>query len=78
MSVDERIKPDLRAVPDTCGVWHVQGCTGRGLDWLATEVSGKPEEVVVLLDEDIAELVHEARDAGLVVVLVGGAALVAP
>ena len=53
MSGPERIRPDVRAIPDTCGVWHVQGCTDRGRDWLATKVSGKPEKVVVVLDEDI-------------------------
>ena len=63
------IKPDLRAFPDTCGVWRVQGCTDRGLDWLAAEGSGKPMRTMVVLDEDIAELADEARAAGLVVVL---------
>jgi hypothetical protein len=69
MSVDERIKPDLRALPDTCGVWHVQGCTARGLDWLATEVPGEQKPAVVVLDEDIADLAREAREAGLVVLV---------
>lgn len=68
MSADEGIEPDLRATPDTCGVWHVQGCTDRGRDWLATEMSGKPEEAVVVLDEDISELANEARNFGLVFV----------
>ena len=68
MSLDTRTKPDLRAVPDTCGIWHVQGCSDRGLEWLTTEVLGNPEQAVVL-DEDIAELVDEARGAGLVVLV---------
>jgi hypothetical protein len=72
MSVDERIKSDLRAIPDTCGIWHVQGCTDRGLDWLANEVSGQPNQTVVVLDEYIGELADQARDAGLTVVLLDG------
>ena len=72
MTVDERIKPDLRAIPDTCGVWHVQGCTERGLDWLANEVSGQPDQTVVVLDEYIAELAGDARDAGLILILLDG------
>lgn len=72
MNVDEGIKPDLRAIPDTCGVWHVQGCTDRGRDWLATEVSGKPAEAVVVLDEDIPELADEARNSGLIFVQLTG------
>ena len=69
MSVDELTRPDLHAVPDTCGVWLVQGCTVRGLDWLVAEVSGNPELAVMVLDEHITQLADEARDAGLVVVL---------
>ena len=72
MSVDERIKPDLRAIPDTCGVWHVHGGTDRGLDWLANEVSGQLDQTVVVLDEYIAELVDKARDAGLIFMLLDG------
>jgi hypothetical protein len=68
MSLDTPTKPDLRAVPDTYGIWRVQGCTDRGLDWLTTEVLGNPEQAVVL-DEDIAELVYEARGAGLIVLV---------
>ena len=68
MSLDTRAKPDLRAVPDTRGIWHVQGCSDRGLDWLATEVLGDPEPAVIL-EEDIDELVDEARVAGLVVLV---------
>ena len=69
MDVDERIKPDLRAVPDTSGIWHVQGCTDRGLAWLADEASGQPDQMVVVLDEYVAELADKARDAGLIVLL---------
>jgi hypothetical protein len=65
-------KPDLRAVPDTCGVWHVQGCTGQGLEWLANEVPGQPDQTVVVLDEYVAELADKARDAGLIVILLDG------
>ena len=72
MSADEGIKPDLRAIPDTCGVWHVQGCTDRGLDWLATEIAGKPAAAVVVLDEDIPELADGARKYGLVFVQLAG------
>jgi hypothetical protein len=72
MSVDERIKPDLRVVPDTCGIWQVQGCTDRGLAWLADEASGQPDQTVVVLDEYVAELADKARDAGLIVILYDG------
>ena len=67
MSIHERIKPDLRAVPDPSGLWHVQGCTDQGLAWLAIEVLGELQQRVLLFDEDIAELTDEARSAGLVV-----------
>ena len=67
MSIHERIKPDLRAVPDLCGLWHVQGCTDQGRTWLAVEVLGEPQQTVVVFDEDIAELADEARRAGLVI-----------
>ena len=72
MSVDELIEPDLRAIPDTCGVWHVHGCTDRGLDWLANEVSGQLDQTVVVLDEYIAEMSDKARDAGLIFILLDG------
>ena len=72
MSVDERIKPDLRVIPDTCGIWQVQGCTDRGLAWLADEASGQPDQTVVVLDEYVAELADKARDAGLIVILYDG------
>ena len=72
MCVDKRIKPDLRAVPDTCGVWHVQGCTDQGLEWLANEVPGQPDQTIVVLDEYVAELADKARDAGLIVILLDG------
>jgi hypothetical protein len=79
MTVGERTKPDLRAVPDTCGVWHVQGCTARGLDWLADEVWGQPNRTaVVVLDEYVAELVEGARDAGLILELLDGPPLQPP
>jgi hypothetical protein len=64
MSAEER-----RAIPDTCGVWHVQGCTDRGLDWLADEVWGQTNQTVVVLDEYVAELAEKARDAGLILEL---------
>jgi hypothetical protein len=72
MTVGERTKPDLRAVPDTCGVWLVQGCTARGLDWLADEEWGQSNQMVVVLDEYIGELADQARYAGLTVVLLDG------
>ena len=72
MSFDERIKPDLRAVPDTCGIWHVQARTDRGLAWLADEASGQPDQTVVVLDEYVAELADKARDAGLILILLDG------
>ena len=72
MSGPETIRPDVRAIPDTCGVWHVQGCTDRGRDWLAAEVSGEPESAVVVLDEDIPELADEARNSGLIFVQLTG------
>lgn len=72
MSVDMRSEPDLRAVPDTCGVWHIQGCTDRGLDWLAFEITGQPDQTVVVLDEYIGELADRARDAGLIFMLLDG------
>jgi hypothetical protein len=72
MSADERIKPDLRAIPDTCGIWHVQGCTDRGLDWLANEDFGQPDQILVVLDEYVAELADKARDAGLILILLDG------
>ena len=79
MNVGEPTKPDLRAVPDTCGVWHVQGCTARGLDWLADEVWGQPNQTaVVVLDEYVAELVEGARDAGLIFELLDGPPLQPP
>jgi hypothetical protein len=79
MTVGERTKPDLRAVPDTCGVWHVQGCTARGLDWLADEVWGQPNRTaIVVLDEYVAELVEGARDAGLILELLDGPPLQPP
>ena len=53
------IRPDLRAFPDTCGVWHLQGCTDQGRDWLAAEGSDTTQTMVVL-DEDIPELADEA------------------
>ena len=61
-------RPDLRAAPDNSGIWHVQGCTDRGLEWLANEVLGNPE-LAAVLDEDIGELVYGARVAGLVVLV---------
>ena len=67
MSIHERIKPDLRAVPNTSGIWHVRGCTDQGRAWLAVEVLGEPQQTVVVFDEDIAELADEARRAGLVI-----------
>jgi hypothetical protein len=79
MNVGERTKPDLRAVPDTCGVRHVQGCTARGLNWLADEVWGQPNQTaVVVLDEYVAELVEGARDAGLIFELLDGPPLQPP
>jgi hypothetical protein len=72
MSVDERIKPDLRAIPDSCGIWHVQGCTDRGLDWLANEDFGQPDQTVAVLDEYVAELADKARDEGLILILLDG------
>ena len=72
MSVDKRGKPDLLAVPDTCGVWHVQGCTDRGLNWLALEITGQPDQTVVVLDEYISELADRALDAGLIFMLLDG------
>jgi hypothetical protein len=69
MGVEEQTGPDLHAIPDTCGVWRLQGCTVRGLDWLAAEVSGDPELAFMVLDEHIAQFADEARDAGLVVVI---------
>lgn len=75
MSVDDRIKPDLRAVPDTCGVWHVQGCTGQGLEWLANDFPGQLEQTIIVLDEYVAELAGKARAAGLIVLLLDGPSL---
>lgn len=72
MSVDWRINPDLRAIPDTCGIWHVQGCTDRGRDWLTNEITGQADQAIVVLDEYIAELGDKARDAGLTFMLLDG------
>lgn len=70
MTVGKRIEPDLRVVPDTCGVWHVQGCTGRGLDWLAGEECGQFNQMIVVLDEYVVEFAEKARDAGLILELI--------
>jgi hypothetical protein len=57
----------------------VQGCTARGLDWLADEVWGQPNQTaVVVLDEYVAELVEGARDAGLIFELLDGPPLQPP
>lgn len=68
--------PDLRAYPDTCGIWHVQGCTNKGLDWLAIE-SGQGDVTVIVLDEYIIELAERAREEGLILILHDGPPLMA-